>query len=362
MDPLSLQSSGLGGYGFGGGFSGTGVAPAPAQGISSTTMIVIGVSVCLLVVVGSLFMLGGGGSGGGGSVIPAIIGNGANERAPVTTKQPSATPVNSVREEPIPTTEPDSKLATFAFEPYGGAGKVPGKDGRLVRKPAGNPPYKFVQCGTSGYAIRWMGKYLTLYSSSKMEWTEDKQEPHSCFVTMPGYCGSDDYVMLRSMANKMFLRAEDTGVLVCKDTPTARNAKQFCWKLRPDVEAVQPCGCQYSYDLQRVVCTPCDVKKMPDAGKSCETVTPGYRADCCISKGQASLNDTFCKAAAWPEVVGRNIKEVMLYLRTKRPDLTLRPCPAPCTVSGYPTPMPNVIVIPYDPRSSLVTAPARVLI
>lgn len=324
------------------------------------TWIAFGVC-CVCLVIGVVLYLVGG--GGGATADDGLLIKDQRFQGNQTTAPSLILPASPLKEEPIPTTEPDSKLAAFAFEPLEKPGYVPGKDGTLIKKPAGNPPYKLVQCGKSGYAIRWMGKYFTVYSSSKMEWNENKQEPHSCFVTVPGYCGGGgDYVMLRSVANKMFVRAEASGALVCKDTPTARNAKQFCWKLAPDVQGVQPCGCQYSYELQRVVCTPCDIKKMPDAGKSCETVTPGYRADCCVSKGQASLNDTFCKSAAWPEVVGRNVKEVMLYLRTKRPDLTLRPCPSPCTVSAYPTPTPNVIVIPYDARTGFVTAPARVLI
>lgn len=270
----------------------------------------------------------------------------------------------------INTREPDSQLASFAFEPVDKPLFVPNKDAVLERKPAGNAPYKLVQCGDgtsagASYAIRWNQRYLTVYGPNKLEWNEQKKEPDSCFKIVPGNCNGDAFVMLRAMYNNMFVRYDNaTLALVARDIPTARTALQYCWKLKPDETLKQPCGCQYSYDLGRVVCTPCDVKKMPDpASASCSTVTAGYQAECCLAKGAAgAAQDPFCKAAVFTEIVGRSIKEAMLYIRTRRPDLQMQPCPMPCTVSGYPTPTPNTVVIPYDPRTDLVTAPARVLV
>jgi len=230
----------------------------------------------------------------------------------------------------------------------------------VVRKPAGNPPYKLVQCGTGAYSLRWAGRYLTVYDPNKLTWEETRREPDSCFTIVPGNCGGDKYVMLRSKHNKMFVRYDKESLaLVCKDIPTARTSLDYCWKLQADEYTGQPRGCQYSYDLQRVGCTDRNVKKTPQTGASCSTVTAGYQAECCATRPE---QDAFCKSHYCPDIVGRSLKEAMLYLRTRRPDLTLQPCPAPCAVSAHPTPTPGTVVIPYDPRTSLVTAPARILV
>lgn len=346
----------LGSYGGGGG-------PAPGNyglsGSSSLPLVLVG---CMILLVASSIIYAMSAAGGSSGSIrlplaqPLATNTTAVAASPSSPPQPSAS-----TEAPIATDEPDEKLAAFAFESLVRPGQVPSKAGTLIPKPAGNPPYKLVQCG-KGYAIRWMGRYLSVDSPNKLVWTESKQEPHSCFRIIPGYCDDQKYVMLRSIANSLFVRPDDSGALVCKDTPTARNAKQYCWKLNPDVAGVQPCGCTYSQDLQRVVCTPCGppVNTRPAPGSSCSTVTPGHHAQCCLSKTRG--DDAYCQTVTWPETVGRNLQEAMLYLRTKRPDLVLTPCPSPCAVSGYPTPAPNVVVIPYDPRTMFVTAPARRLL
>jgi hypothetical protein len=274
-------------------------------------------------------------------------------------------PVVEVTEAPIEVEAPDIKVGVFAFESLTKPGYVPTVDGTLGQKGPGMPPFKFVACGGKGYAIRWNGVYLTLTADKGVEWHEEKLEPDSCWMVVPGQCGSTAHVMLRNAANKSFLRFDAaTNTLVCKDGPTGRTAQQYCWKLAPDPVVVrQPCGCQYSYELGRVVCTPCNVKEMPGSpGESCSTVTDGYKATCCIRKGRNASSDAFCDTVAWPQVVGRTIQEAMLYIRTRRPDLTLKPCPSPCTAEAYPTPSPHIVAIPYDPRSGIVTAAARRLI
>lgn len=283
-----------------------------------------------------------------------------------TTTLMNATPVNL---DPLtidnPNTDPpEIKLATFAFEPKERPGMVPDASGKLMKKPAANPPYKLFACNlTSAYAVRWNGMYLSLDSPNKMIWTEDKKEPDSCFKIVPGYCGNAAYIMLRSVMNRMFVRYDETsGALVCKDTPTSRTASKFCWKLVPDTTTKQPCGPQYSYDLGRVIDIPCNLKTTPDAGKSCDTVTPGYQAQCCIAKGPNARSDSFCSGSAWPEVVGRSVQEAVLYLRTRRPEFTLRPCPEPCQLQAYPVPDQRTVVIPYDARTNIVTSPARRLV
>ena len=254
---------------------------------------------------------------------------------------------------------PEAKLATFAFESYTMKKYVPDKSGKLVRKPAGNPPYKLVGCeGSGSYAIRWQGRYLALISPNKVGWVEEKQEPASCFKLVPGFCGQGNtYVMLRSMANKMCLRADGpSNALVCKDIPTGRTAAKYCWKIQPDFAGKQPCGQIYSYDLGRVVDVPCNVVTAPAVGGSCGTVTPGYQAKCCLQRVKGKGHDTFCTSTIFPQVVGQSLQQALLYLRTRRPDLALKPCPTPCTLEAVPIPNPNLVVIPYDARSNIVTS------
>ena len=263
---------------------------------------------------------------------------------------------------------PITRLANFAFESKTKPGYVPNKTGAIAPKPAANPPYKFVACEASAsYAVRWNGRYLTVKSPNSVKWTEERQEPESCFKTVPGHCGAGNgFVMLRSMANKMFVRADaSSGLLVCKDTPTARTADAYCWKLNPDpVPGKQPCGQQYSYDLGRIVDVPCDVQEMPKGAASCSTVTRGYQAACCIRKGPKNHtnHDAFCEATIFPKVVGQQLQQALLYIRTRRPDLTLKPCPEPCATNAVPEQYPNVVVVPYDARSGYVTSIPRRLV
>lgn len=264
------------------------------------------------------------------------------------------------------TDPPEYKINEFAFEPLTMPGFVPNDKASMAKKPAGVAPYKLVNCTDDSYAIRWNGRYLTIIDPNRLEWTETKSEPESCFTIVPGYCNNTHYVMLRSVANKLFLKPDEVSkALVVRDTPTARTASSYCWKLLPDLEATKrPCGCVFSSDLGRVVCTPCDLHEMPkQPGESCSTVTAGFQAQCCLRKTpEQRVQDAFCGTAAWPETIGRTVQEAMLYIRTRRPDLTLRPCPAPCTVTAYPEPQPQSVIIPYDARSGLVvSAPLRLV-
>jgi hypothetical protein len=257
------------------------------------------------------------------------------------------------------TEAPEAKLANFAFESYRLKNYVPDQTGKLVRKPAGNPPYKLMGCESSGsYAIRWAGRYLAVLSATKVRWVEEKQEPQTCFKLIPGFCGQgNNYVMLRSMANRMVLRADGpTNALVCKDIPTGRTAANYCWKLMPDYAGKQPCGQIYSYDLGRIIDVPCNVVTAPASGGSCGTVTAGYRAACCLKRIKGSGHDAFCTSTIFPQVVGQSLPQALLYIRTRRPDLSLKPCPTPCTLKAIPVQNPNLVVIPYDARSNTVTS------
>lgn len=351
----------------GGGGDGLNAYGNPMPSKTSWTTWAFGGIVCIVLIVILVMVWRGKGSdssGPVGSLADMIVPARDSGTASKATSAPQALDL-LVSEAPINTLEPDAQLASFAFESLIKPGYVPDGSAKIVPKPAGNPPYKLVQCGSNGYAIRWKGLYLTVSDPYQLSWSTDKEEPRSCFTIVPGYCGGADaktkYVMLRSKYNKHFVRPDlQTGLLMCKDTPTARTANSYCWRLEPAIAGVQSCGCTYSYDLQRVVCTPCSVTTTSAPGASCSTVTPGYQAQCCASKQPGS--DAYCATILWREVVGRPLREAMLVLRTKRPDLTLRPCPEPCAATGYPTPARNVIVVPYDPRSSIVTAPARVLV
>lgn len=365
MDPLYGYGS-LGSFGGGGAMAMPGANRLPGSQSSSTPKWawVAGGVICIAIIAVAvvLYMRSSSGSKDGDTnvTLPGVQDN--RSQSISVSSSPS---FFSSTELPIAPSEADSKLATFAFELLEKPGHVPDRSGKLVKKPAGNPPYKLVQCGGSGYAIRWGGRYLTVDEPTQIVWSELKQEPRSCFEIVPGYCGSSNqYVMLRSKYNKLFLRVDDaTSALVCKDGPTARTSKKYCWKINPDVDGIQPCGCTYSYDLKRVVCTPCDVVKTVGPGQSCSTATRGYQATCCLAKGPKEMpTDKHCVSIVWPEVVGKQVKEAMLYIRTRRPDLTLRPCPEPCAISTYPSPIPTLVIIPYDARTGYVTSPARLAV
>jgi hypothetical protein len=347
----------------GGGMSGTSTSSASR---SSPTLKIVLVCVACLIVLGVVYFAFIRSSTKPTSRPRATQQQQVIAPLPPATQATQATNDTMISEDAIAVEAPDIKVGTFAFESMTMPGYVPTLDGTIQKKTPGMPPFKFVACGDSGYAIRWNSVYLTLDADKNAYWHEEKLEPDSCFEVIPGQCGTTKHVMLRSSANNNFLRHDPTTKkLVCIDAPTGRTASTFCWKLEPDaVVTKQPCGCQYSYELGRVVCTPCDgVKEMPDsAGGSCSTVTSGYQATCCLRKGAAAQNDAYCNTVAWPEVVGRTLQEAMLYIRTRRPDLTLVPCSAPCTANAYPTQSPNTVVIPYDPRSGLVVAAARRLI
>ena len=360
-----MYSDPMGGMG-GGGMSGSGGSGASRS--SSPTLKIVLACVACLVIVGIVYF-----AFVRSSTKPTSRPRAAQQlqqvfaSLPPATQVPQATNDVMISEEAIAVEAPDIKVGTFAFESMTMPGYVPALDGTIQKKTPGMPPFKFVACGDAGYAIRWNSVYLTLDADKNAYWHEEKLEPDSCFKLIPGQCGTTKHVMLRSGVNNNFLRHDPvTKKLVCIDAPTGRTASTFCWKLEPDAVLIkQPsCGCQYSYELGRVVCTPCDgVKEMPDsAGGSCSTVTAGYHATCCLRKGGAAQTDAYCDTVSWPQVVGRTLQEAMLYIRTRRPDLTLVPCSAPCTANAYPTQSPTTVVIPYDPRSGLVVAAARRLI
>ena len=219
---------------------------------------------------------------------------------------------------------------------------VPDINLKLVPKPAANPVYSLVSCGlnNSRYAIRWNNKYLTLVdpSTGQLQWTDTKSEPNSCFVTQSGYCGSSDYIMLYSAVNTKFLRANDSGTLLCADQPTQNTAQQFCWKLRaaPSVNTSAACGCQYNYSVKAVVCTPCGVTT--SAAPVLTVSIPG----------------------PWPELVGWDVNAANVFLAGKYPTAAIIriPCPAAssgnCPLTVSPPPNQPLILLRYQPETGRV--------
>ncbi|MGA1564029.1 MAG: hypothetical protein ACO35C_05360 [Pontimonas sp.] len=247
------------------------------------------------------------------------------------------------------------KLLEFTFEHKLLPGRVPDASTKMVVKPAGFAPFKFVSCQSTGYAIRWMGRYLSLKSSSELAWTTEKQEPNSCFRVVSGYCDGTKYIMLRSLFNNHFLRVDgDTNKLVCVDSPTRNNADQYCWKLASDDPVGMPCGPQFLPDYGRVVNIPCEIKATPPCGEA----TPGFKSACCLRHP----DDPTCAGSVFREVMGRPLAEAALYIKTRQPGLTIKKCeqtdPVCTKLKPFPIPEPDTVVLPYDKKLGIVSGPA----
>ena len=253
------------------------------------------------------------------------------------------------------TVDTEFKMLEFAFEPKLLPGRVPDASTKMVVKPSGFAPFKFVGCESTGYSIRWMGRYLTLDSSSSLRWSTDKQEPNSCFQISPGYCDSTEYIMLRSLFNRHFVRVDgNTNKLVCVDGPTRNTSDQFCWKLTNDEPQKMPCGPQFLPDYGRVVNIPCSIKATPPCGDA----TPGFKSACCLRHP----DDPTCAGSVFREVMGRPIAEAALYIKTRHPGLTIKKCERTDRVCNALKPFPvydeNTVVLPYDKKFGVVSGPA----
>ena len=341
---------------------------ASPTSIFSDNKVKIGACVaCIVALLGTYVLLrkpgtgggsGGAGAGAGAGADAAAIGNGGGALTSDALKSNSG----GGGEGPFRTDPPETTLASFAFEPMLRPGFVPSKKAILVKKPVGNQLYKLINCSTvNAYAIRWQQRYLVV-ENGVVKWSEERQEPGGCWKLVSGQCGGDKHVMLRNMNSRQFLRAEETsGKLVCRDGPTARTAKFFCWKVNVDNTGKQPCGTQYSYDLGRVINVPCNVVEVPKPGASCSSVTPGYQAKCCATKKNGAA-DAYCNSTYFPQVVGRSLQEGMLFLRTRFPQLIIKPCPEGTCPASIPVQNPNMIIIPFDARTNLITSPAQRLV
>ena len=243
------------------------------------------------------------------------------------------------------TRAPDSKLTNFGFESLLKPGYVPNAQAVLVPKPAANPIYALVNCGLSNtrYAIRWQNRFLTVVTGDVVSWTDQKEEPNSCFAMIPGWCktaNGDEYVMLRSATNGHFVRADDaTGKLVCKDSPTQNTALKYCWKLRGPVlasEVTPPgqCGCQFDPNAKAVVCKPCTVAT--SAAPATPAPLPG----------------------PWPELIGWDVQQAKQFLEKKYPHVAIFAfaCPAKteCPISVANPPGQPYVILRYSAETGRI--------
>jgi hypothetical protein len=171
----------------------------------------------------------------------------------------------------------ETRLTTIPFEPYLMPGYAPDASAVVKQKTDGYPPFKLVSCMGNGYAIRWMGRYLTVHASDDVTWELERMEPQSCFKIRSGYCVDEegrtgDYVMFQSHWNKQFLRVDgDTKKLICADGPTESTTMQFCWKFIDDTPKKMPCGPRFLPEYGRVVDVPCSINY---GDPDCAAATP----------------------------------------------------------------------------------------
>ena len=289
----------------------------------------------------------------------------AAEPVPVESTEPGE-PAESIE----PVAEPDfasssinddMPLTNFAFENLVvGSGVTPDATMTMSRTTAAETNYKLVRCSlVNAYSIVWSGRYATVTPTGELEWSLDKEEPQSCFIVKPGYCGDTGaFIMLQSVFNKHFLRVNGQNKVVAVDGPTPRSTSSFCWLMRsaPSYDR-QPCGTVYRPEYGRVVNIPCDIRKMPGQGQNCGHVTQGFMADCCGKRP----NDPACRSIYIREVVGRTLAEGSVYLKTRFPDFKVLKCAqGDACESAHPFPIakPDTIVLVYDKKFGTVVRPA----
>lgn len=319
-------------------------------------MLLPSIAVLLLLVscVGAIWFL----TTRGNTKTPVTSKTNKTTRSNINTNPPkvAAPMVNLTNQSDVPTpVDTEFKLLEFAFEPKLLAGHVPDARTKVVPKPAGYPPFKLVPCASTGYAIRWSGRYLTMRTSSEFYWSTTKMEPNSCFQVVPGYCDSTEYIMIRSLFNRYFLRVDGaTKKLVAVDAPTRNNADNFCWKMANDEPKKMPCGPQFIPEYGQVVNIPCEIK----LGPPCGDATPGFKSACCMRYP----DDATCRGAVFREVMGRPVAEAALYIKSRLPGVVIKKCERSDQVCNRLKPFPiydeNTMVLPYDKRLGIVSGPA----
>ena len=243
-----------------------------------------------------------------------------------------------------PTGKREEKLMEVSMEYMLLPGHAPGKDGTLVQRPAANPVYSLVSCGTSSgaleddVAIRWDGKYLTVATGSIVRW-ENRKIGASCFKVVSSFCSDTNYVMFRHRQSGKFLRAamendpETLYSLVCKDSPTTGNYRLFCWKFASDIQrknmySQNECGCRFDPISGTEVC------------KNCNGVVSNAPPLPSISIGP------------FPELVGFELDRAKQWLSVNHPELTIVeiPCSStPCDPVRVNAPNGKTVVLFFNP-------------
>lgn len=260
---------------------------------------------------------------------------------PETQSPPLEEPSTSPSPPPTATMQPPSeqKLMEIAMEYLLLPGHTPDTTtAKLVPIKAGNPVYALVNCNDDGVAIRHNKKYLTVVTPSLVRWERRKI---SCFRVTSGFCGSEDYVMLRHTESGNFLRAamkddeEPLYTLVCKDAPTQQNFRLFCWKLsgieRKNIYGDNDCGCKFDPISGTEICKRC--------GDVVEQAPP--------------LPDT--QPGPFPEVVGFDVRRAREWILSQYPSLNILSVSCPQqTTACPPVQQPGSVVLYYNPDDNRV--------
>lgn len=286
-----------------------------------------------------------------------------NEDAVVTTS-PTPQPA-TMSAEPDEVTIGPEKMTDYGLVPFSfehkilGPGIKPDATATMTRVNQAEDDFVLVQCGmASGYAIRWMGRYLNVTPTGSVEWNVRKSEPDACWSIEAGYCGdAGEFVMMRSRLNGRFLRVDGaTKKLVCVDSPSTENTAQYCWRLKKTDPIRRRCGTYYDKEYGRVISVPCEIIQDPPQGGSCLDVTPGFVAKCCLKH-----NDARCRSVVAREVVGRKISEAGLYLKSRFPNHVVELCADgdECEkAEPFPIHDSNKWVVRYNKRLGTVSFPA----
>jgi hypothetical protein len=272
-----------------------------------------------------------------------------------STPTPPPSPIKSNDEKPI--------LGEFAFQ-HAETGLVPGEDMAMTNRKAGELSFKFVSASdTNSYNILRGGKFLSLNDvyDGILQWTSSDPGLLGAWVIKSGYCGdvasdqsyTNEFIMVQNVISGNFLTVK-SNKLTCEGTPTNRTRASYCWRQVWNEPTMQKCGMQ-EYD-GRLINIPCKINDNPSEG--CASATPGFKSDCCGK----NPHDVTCVGNYWREVVGRSVDDSILYLKTKYPHMRIRKCESgtACTqLKPFPIYDENLIVVTYDPRTGVVTEPAR---
>jgi len=234
----------------------------------------------------------------------------------------------------------------------------------MTTRKAGELSFKFVSAAdVNAYNIMRGGKFLSLDDQydGVLVWKRSDPGLLGAWVIKSGHCGNvsesqvytNEFIMIQNVHSAKFLTVRGTK-LTCSGIPTNRTRADYCWRQVLNEPTIQRCGMQ-EYD-GRLINIPCQINDNPSSG--CADATPGFKSVCCGK----NPNDVTCVGSYWREVVGRSVDDSILYLRTKYPHMRIRKCANndACTqLNPFPIHDENLIVVTYDPRTGVVTEPAK---